>query len=292
MNISKYRAVLTVVELGSITHAADVLGYTQSGLSYIVKSMEEELGVPLFSRGKNGLTLTPAGAQLLGPLRAISAEEDRLRQQAEGIRGLVTGTLRLGTFCSVTANWLPEILRRFSTDHPGVSFDLVDDDYEPIERMVADGQLTCAFLPKPNSPALRFLPLVQDRYRAVLPLGHPAQDAEVYRLEDLPSEDFILPREGLRYDLGRILRQAQVRPNVRVRAMDSFGAVSLVRAGLGMTILTEACLQTHDQHAFRVLPLDRDCVRSLGIATKTDEQPGRVLTVFLSYVRAWAGLDP
>lgn len=95
---------MKVVELGSLTKAADALGFTQSGVSHAISSLEEELGFTLLLRGRSGVRLTPNGEQLLKPIREMLNWNEQLKQVAASIHGLETGTVRIGTFTSVSVH--------------------------------------------------------------------------------------------------------------------------------------------------------------------------------------------
>ena len=80
--IGKYEPILRIAELGSLTRAAESLGYSQSSLSHLTANLEKELGVKLFRRERQGVTLTPAGTELLGIMEEIEAKENKLRVAA------------------------------------------------------------------------------------------------------------------------------------------------------------------------------------------------------------------
>ena len=101
MGANKYEALLLAVELGGITRAAEALGVTQSAVSHMISSLEEELGFALLRRSRFGAQLTEAGAQVAPAIRGIVSAQERLSQTAAAVRGLERGTVRIGTFSSV-----------------------------------------------------------------------------------------------------------------------------------------------------------------------------------------------
>ena len=78
MESKKLEALLMAVDLGSFTKAAEVLGYTQSGLTHMMNSLENELGIGLLIRSKSGVRLSSAGRRLLPDIRAFVEAADRL----------------------------------------------------------------------------------------------------------------------------------------------------------------------------------------------------------------------
>ncbi|MBQ2297142.1 MAG: LysR family transcriptional regulator, partial [Ruminiclostridium sp.] len=108
--MGKYLPVIVTAECGSLTRAAQTLGYTQPSLGYIISNLEEELGAKIFFRSQRGMTLTDVGEKMLETMRKIEAMEEELVEQAQAGQG---GLLRLGIFPSVAAQWMPAILAAF-----------------------------------------------------------------------------------------------------------------------------------------------------------------------------------
>ena len=103
---------LTVAETGSFRKAADELGYTQAGISYIIAAMEEASGCSLFLREHGGVRLTPEGELLLPQIRQLQAWERHFTQTVNEIHGLEKGTLRVQIFDSVSVHWIRKARRR------------------------------------------------------------------------------------------------------------------------------------------------------------------------------------
>ena len=126
MDQNKCVALLTAIDLGNLSRAAEQLGYTQSGLSYVIKTLETELGFPLLVRSRTGVRPTEDCQRILPLLRDLDRKSRQLEQEAADIRGLAVGTVSLATFPSISRFWLPEILRelrpalpRHHRLHPG-----------------------------------------------------------------------------------------------------------------------------------------------------------------------------
>ena len=114
----KYRAFLATAELESLTKAADYLGYTQSGVSHLLNKLEDELGFQLLIRAKSGAKLTAEGEFLLPYAKQMLLAEKELSTVAQDLRGAAGGRLRLGSFTSVTVNWLPPCCKNFRRGIP------------------------------------------------------------------------------------------------------------------------------------------------------------------------------
>ena len=104
---------VTVAALGSYKKAADKLGYTQAGISYIINSMEEQAGMKFFEREYGGVRLTQEGKELLPSMQRLYQDEQIVREQVDKIRGLDTGEIRVLAINTVIVCYLPEILKEF-----------------------------------------------------------------------------------------------------------------------------------------------------------------------------------
>ena len=122
--MNRYIAFLKVFERNSFSDAARDLGYTQSAVSQMIKSLEEELGVTLLVRSRSGVALTYEGRHLLPYIRDTVNAYRMLQSQAAGFSGLEQGTIRLGTFTSVSSFLLPPAMERFRSQHSGIRFEL------------------------------------------------------------------------------------------------------------------------------------------------------------------------
>lgn len=122
-NPSKYQVFLKVIETKSITKAAELLGHTQSGVSHIIKSLEDSFGIQLITREKQNIELTPGGEYLMEPITRIVSWEQVLEEKLTSIHGISEGDLRIGTFCSVSVNWMPGIIKSIMSNT--LTFDFI-----------------------------------------------------------------------------------------------------------------------------------------------------------------------
>ena len=173
MDTKKYEVFEKIVELSSLTRAAEELGLTQSGVSHILSAREDEMGYPLLRRSRVGARLTPEGARLMPFIRDVLRAQERLEQTAADLRGLAAGTVRVATFTSVAVHWLPAMIQEFQGLYPKVDFRLFNGDYHDVDRWLSDGSADVGFITLPTSLRYECVPLREDRLLAVLPAGHP-----------------------------------------------------------------------------------------------------------------------
>ncbi|HIS44117.1 MAG TPA: LysR family transcriptional regulator [Candidatus Scatomorpha merdigallinarum] len=124
METKKIFAFIETVRIGSINKAAVELGYTQSGLTYILNTLEDDLGIKLLSRGHSGITLTPEGQELYPLLERLVDCEIAVNERLALLKSHYNGVIRIAAYSSLMVSWLPEVLRSFHKLHPDVKFEI------------------------------------------------------------------------------------------------------------------------------------------------------------------------
>lgn len=284
MSSSKYRAFAKTAELHSITRASEQLGYTQSGVSHLIATLEKELGIPLLIREKAGTTLTSEGRVVLSCVKQILEAEENLNNTVRNLRGLHTGTLRIGTFSSVSIRWLPEILSRFKFKYPGIEISIYNADYAQIEESLSKNAVDCGFVTLPSREEFFVQPLAHDRLMAVVPANSILCQKRELQPQDLAAETFIVPAEGTKYDVGKLFNQVGISPRDQLEFCDDYAAVEMVKQDLGVTILPELMVKS--------LPMDKICAipicgssRTIGLAANRDRQFSPVVQAFFQCVK-------
>ena len=182
---------LKAAETGSITKAALALGYTQAGVSLVVRKIEEECGFHLLIREKNGVRLTDAGARLLPIMREIARWDERFRETAAEINGVSTGTVRVGCYSSIAYHWMPRVIRAFRVNHPKIAIDILEGSVDEIERWIEERRVDVGFLSARRGQRFHTVALAQDSVLVLLPPEHPLCAAEAFPLSALGGMPFI-----------------------------------------------------------------------------------------------------
>ena len=175
-NIQKYMSFVKTVEYGSFSKAAEILNYSQSGISRMIADLEREWKVTLLERNKGGVRLTSDGMKLLPYAKNLITEYEKLQMQVDELNGLQSGLIRIGTFSSVATHWLPNIIIEFQKDYPNIDYELLLGDYTEIEEWILEGRVDCGFLRLPTHPDLETIFLEQDKMMAIIPENHPLAD--------------------------------------------------------------------------------------------------------------------
>lgn len=242
--MNRYEVFMKVIEKESFTDAAADLGYTQSAVSQLVKALEDELSTTLIVRSRKGISLTADGKEYLPFINNIRNAYWELMEKRKEMTGLESGIIRIGTISSVSANWLPKLMKDFKEIYPSVQFQLHQGaEYSEIEQFIKEGTVDFGFLNPDATKDLETNPLTKDEMLAVLPMNHPLVNEETVSLIQLATESYILLEEGHLNEPLEFFKQHQLQPNIQFRVHDDYTIMAMVENGLGISVLPELVLK-------------------------------------------------
>ncbi|MEC0206580.1 LysR family transcriptional regulator [Paenibacillus lautus] len=284
MNIQKYMAFIKTVEFGSFTKAAEVLNYSQSGISRMINDLEKEWRVSLLERGRAGVRLTSDGLKLFPFARSVCNEFEKLQIQVDELNGLQSGLIRIGTFSSVATHWLPNIIKEFQKDYPNIDYELLLGDYTEIEGWILEGRVDCGFIRLPTNPEFETVFLEQDKLLVILPEDHPMADCERFPVKALCDYPFMLLEKGAKAEISEIFEKCNIEPNVHFTTWDDYAIMSMIESGLGISILPELILQ---RIPYRIITkeLDIPAYRKIGLAMRDKKTASLAVKRFIDYLQ-------
>lgn len=240
VELRHFAALQALAEEGSFGRAAQRLGYTQSAVSQQIATLERIVGERLVERpgGPRPISLTEAGRLLLRHADSIVARLQAAQADLQALKVGEAGTLRIGTFQSVGARVLPEVMRRYTESWPAVDVVLVEMDDEAIEVALERGELDVGFvlLPVLEAP-LDTLELLRDPYVLVMPRGSQLAETEP-TLERIAAEPLIGFRSGRSTEpVEAALHGAGVEPRFTFRSNDNPTVQGLVAAGIANAVM-------------------------------------------------------
>ena len=264
METHKIAALLKAIDLRSITKASEELGYTQSGVSHMVKSLENELGFPLLVRGKAGVEPTEDCSKLLPAMREISRWVADLEETADDIKGVLCGRVRIGAYTSLSVNWLPSIIKAFQERYPRVEIEVVETGGQTLPAELDCGGVDVGFGCIPPDGREGWSPLLEDELMVVAPPDMSIKDSvPVHGFHRAP---FVSPVQLFDSEVAGVFEAHGVEPVVKFSSTDDYTIISMVEQGLGMSILPRLVLQGYSHCNVRTAPLEPRCMRELGIA--------------------------
>ena len=287
MSVNKYQMFLKTVECGSFSKAAAEMSFTQSAVSHAVQALENELNVTLLSRNRGGVVLTADGRALLPRIEKLCAAHHELMQSAAELNGMDAGFVRVATFSSVSAQWLPSILKSFGERYPNIEFEVVTGDYYgQSEDWILQGKVDCGFLRLPSVKHLQTYALYRDELQVILPCGHPLADSDPFPAASLSTEPFIFLEEGQDYEISAALDKMGIRPNVKYTAREDRTMLAMVSKGLGISLLPELMVR-HSPYPVVACRAPERFYRNIGIAVKDKKALSAATRRFVDYVRGW-----
>ena len=268
MNIEKLRILLTIADYGTLTRTAEETGYTQSGISNIIKSLEEDLGFSLLHRLHRGVALTEEAQRLIPIIRELDNWSEQLRQAISEIKGLETGTVRIASVISISISWLPRIMKYFQANYPNISIKLYVGGDQEILKWLEEGRVDLVFCCEQPVMEYDWLSLVCDELVAVLPEDHPLADRETFPLTAFTNMPFVMMPEEYHNETKRVFERFGIIPDVQFTATDDHTTIAMVEQGLGSSMLSKIILTANTQRRVKFLELDPPCPRVLGIALR------------------------
>lgn len=248
MDAGTCRVFIRAAENGNLTRTAAELGFTQAGVSLMVKKLEEECGFRLFSREPSGVKLTSGGARLLPIMRDVVNCDERFRQTAADIRGVKVGSIRVGCFMSVAYQWLPRVMKDFCSLYPNIDVELVEGGVAAIEKWIDEKSVDIGFLSERPGQKFESVPLMEDEILAILPMDHPLAHCGAFPLKAFGDEQFIVSRHEYDADSYHVLESYRAAygkiPRVKFTSSDSCSIISMVENGLGVSVLPQLMLFT------------------------------------------------
>ncbi len=292
LELRHLRYFIAVAEELHFGRAARKLGITQPPLSLQIQRLEAELGVQLFERTNRRVQLTPAGKTLLEEGRHVVADfnsaTDAARRAARG----ETGSLTVAFAASVMFLSLPRIIRRFRAQFPNVRLELRELPTGPQIIALRNGELDIGFLREPSRDAeLTTETVMREGLLLALSKRHELASRKRLRLVDVANEDFVLfPRDlapGLYAHVLAVCAEAGVHPRIVQTSRELYTTVSLVEAGVGVTIIP-ASVRQMGWRGVRYYPIGSPSASTRIDAAWRSDNRSPILPAFLEIARAEA----
>jgi len=255
-----------VARRGSLSAAAAALGWTQPAVGQHLQRLERAVGLPLALRSTRGVTLTEAGAALLGHADAVAARLAAAEEEMSALRTMRAGRLRIAAFPSASATIVPRALARLADSAPGLDVRLTELEPPEARAAVLAGDVDLAVLfDHPDSggsdahPDLVSHPLMDDPVLAVLPATHPlaarSDPSTTCDLADLAGERWVAGCLRCRAHLLALATRAGFEPDVRHDTDDYVVVQNLVAAGLAVALLPGLALSASTDPRVVAVPL-------------------------------------
>jgi DNA-binding transcriptional LysR family regulator len=272
MDLKQLKALVTVVETGSVTRAAELLHLVQPAVTRQIHALEHELGVPLFERTRQGMRPTEAGTALAERARRALTELDRARAELSPVSGTVTGLVSIGLLESTAEMLAQPLAAAILRDHPAIELRLLTAYSGHLQQWLDHGDLDLSLLYNlASTPSLNVRPLVREKLWVVAPAAEGLSPRQPVSLAAVAGHPLVLPSPGhaLRVLIDRAVAQAKVTVAIAVQTNSMTLQKQLVAGGHGWTILPGAGIAADVSNgAISAAPLtDPEVLRSIAIGT-------------------------
>ena len=285
MESKKLEALLMAVDLGSFTKAAEVLGYTQSGLTHMMNSLEKEVGFTLLERGRSGVRLTEEGERIAPAVREFLQANARLDSVIEQVASSRTEIIRVSAYASIAMHWLPGIIQRFREECPDVDVDIRMADHVDVPyELLAQGKMDAILVSPQDEGQYEWVHLADDPMFAVLPKDFDTQGMTAFPLAAFEARDFIMPSQGFDKDIMRIFNRIGVKPHILPTWVDDPTVISMVSHGLGVSMMTELTVRGRTD-GVKLLPVEPASSRELGLAVRSLDAASDGLRHFIDFTK-------
>ena len=268
MDAKKLEILMTAVDLGSFSKASEVVGYTQSGLTHLVDSLEREIGFPLIRRSYSGIALTEAGENLLPDIRQFLQANATLENKIQAVREQQEESIRVAAYASIAMYWMPEILYRFRRLCPKVDVDLrmVDHALEPFE-LLQDGKTDVIFASRQNYGTCEWTPLYHELLYAILPRDYPLKSPTEFPLKEFEGKEFLMPYGRFDIDVHAAFKREGVKANEQTVYVDDETVIRMVGKGLGISMMSELMIRGNTDDVL-CIPVTPKSIREHGMGTE------------------------
>lgn len=278
MDTFKTKAVVAAAKYKSFSRAAEEFSYTPSAFSHMIAAYEESLGVKLFVRKATGVELTDEGVALLPKLESLIVAEKSITDTAKLLSEKNRQELKVGTFSSISRNFLGGIIRDFKKANPDVRLTITVGD-DP-ESALKSGAADIIFSDELISAKGEWFPIMTDRYLAVFPKGVIKEKNTVTK-EELYSHPYIFTEDIYLRDYFELSR---FRDLITFKSVDDLSVINMVREGLGFAFLPELMIKEHTG-GVELYNTEPAVVRTLGFFYKKSRNASPVLNRFIKHLK-------
>lgn len=282
MDTEKARIFLSVMNNGSLSAAAEQLGYTTSGISRSIASLEEEIGISLFTRGKKGALPTSDAMSFVPIMRELVYQADKLKETAHRIQGLEEGTLTIGISYAGYFKLISGQLKHFTDQYPKIKIKTLQATSTELLHAMEHHDIDIAIMTYRKSDHC-FHKLRTDPMAACLPSDHPLAKEKAFPITAFEQESFIAPYPNYDTDYRRTFEQLNIHPNIQFTTMDIYAAYCMVEAGLGCTLLNRLEIEAWNGDV-TILNTTPQINFEIGVMYPKDELLSHAAKVFLEEI--------
>lgn len=288
MNIRQLQAFRAVIELGSVTRAADQLSISQPAVSKLIAGLARDCGFDLFIRSGNRLVPTAEALSIFREVERMFVSVEDIKRHAVAIRDLRSGQMALAAFPAIATRPLPKIITRFLRDHPDTRVSLVARSGRLLLELVAADRVDLAIgLMLPEHPGVHAISAGSVEAVCVMAPNHRLAHRKVVRAVDLDGEPFISlgTEDQSRYRIDQAFEGSGVQRRIAIEAQQSEAACMFAAEGAGVAIVEPFSAAEFSPRQLAIRPFRPRVQFDLWLMTPIYRQRSRIVDAFIEQFR-------
>lgn len=257
MELRQLKYFIKIAETLNFSEAARCLYITQSTLSQQIRTLEDELGCPLFLRDSHTVTLTEYGERMLPLARQTAIDAETCKSQIKDLQEVITGTLNIGSTYSFSPV-LKETIKKFIAKYPGIRLNIINRSMEELMEMLRRREVDCVLAFKPNVPydEIESNVLFEDHLSVIMRKDHPLSDHKTLSIEEIKKHRLAIPAKGLqaRNMIDKYFNFVHSNFLVSLEVNGVYSLLDVVENSSLLTILSDATIK--DREMLKAVPLD------------------------------------
>ncbi|MDE7333301.1 MAG: LysR family transcriptional regulator [Lachnospiraceae bacterium] len=289
MELDYIRHFVVLAETGNYLEAADILFMAQSSLSRHIKSIEEDLGAPLFDRTTRKVVLNDFGKAFLPYAKKIVEIQDEYTRVLHGCLNGMTSTLTVASIPAMVNYNITDVLAGFQGENPEYRLNIIEADSTQIFQMIEEKRCECGFARDAEGlfREMRCVEFTSDHLVAVLSLEHPLAKKDFLTLEMLAGEKFLfLNKNTTMYTICyNACRKAGFEPDVGFTGLRGENLIDLAARGMGVALLTKKPIEHLAGSRVALVDVVPMVATSISLIYPAKGKLSDALKKFISYVQ-------
>lgn len=288
MDIKKLQVILDTVKIGSINKAAEKLGYTQSGLTYLINSIEEEIGLPLLKRNHMGISFTEEGNELLPYIEDMIHTEHIFCSKVQTIKGRSADKIIIGSIPSAVVAWISDAVMAFEKKYPNTEVEIKIGS-EQITDWLKNDEIHFGIVEKQRAENYHFEELGYDYMYAAIPRNNPLSQSETITLEQLAREKMVYSIANRKnIVVSQLIEKGiKIEHPINVSTKNGLDLLTLVNNGMGVSFLSSLYSKSCPENV-AMIPIVPPLGRVIGVISKESKTSDPKIAYLLKSFRQYS----
>lgn len=260
MTLNELKFIVALAKARNFRKAAEACFVSQPALSFAVKKLEEELGVLLFERNRNEVSITPIGERVIEQATLAIEEANRVKEIAKQGNNQLAGPLKLGVIYSVGPYLLPEIIPILRNTAPEMPLIVEENITSNLETQLRNGVIDVAIIALPfDISGIKTLPLYEEEFVVVVPSGHEWAKRSAVDAIELADEKILLLNSGHCFSNQVLQACPKLSQKGEILQGNSLDTIrNMVASNLGLTVLpASATISRYQNPLIKVVPFTK-----------------------------------